>query len=99
MIATDISQVFRGLEVLLTVVVDAALDAPRIKKVGHQDSWLKPCSRGIKVEDSSPEVQHALGCPVAAEHVQQIAVHRLVPDGVVAIERGQALTGSGARYM
>src|SRR5229473_3169457 len=99
MIATDISQVFRCLETLFTVVVDAALDAPRIKKVGNQDGRLKPCSHGIKVEDSSSEVQHTFRSPMASEHMEQIAVHGLVSDGVVAVEGWQALTGSGAWYV
>ena len=60
MIASDKSQVFRGLKMLLTVVVDAALDASRIKKVGNEDSWLEPRSRRIKAEDSSPEVHDGL---------------------------------------
>ncbi len=58
MIATDISQVFRALEMLLTVEVDAALDASRAEKVGNQDRWFKPGSHRIEMEGSSPEVQH-----------------------------------------
>src|SRR6266446_9660104 len=99
MIAADISQIFRRLEILFTVVVDAALDAPRTKKVGNQDGRLEPRSHGIKMEDSSSEAQHTFRSPMASEHMQQVAVHRLVPDGVVAVERWQALTGSGARYV
>ena len=99
MIATDVSQVFRGLEMLLAVVVDAALDASRTKKVGNQDRGLKPRSHGIKMESSSPEIQHTFRSPMAAEHVEQVAVHRLVPHGVVAVEGWQALTRSGARYV
>src|SRR5712692_5737233 len=84
---------------LFTVVVDAALDAPRIKKVSDQDCRFKPRSHGIKMEDSSSEVQHTFRSPMASEHMEKVAVHGLVPDGVVAVEGWQALTGSRARYV
>src|SRR6266446_8521736 len=99
MIAADISHIFCCLEMLFAVVVHAALNAPRTKKVGNQDGRLKPRSHGIKMEDSSSEVQHTLRSPMASEHMEQVAVNGLVPDGVVAVEGWQALTGSGARYV
>src|ERR1700693_524552 len=99
MVASDVSQVFSGLEMLLTVVGNASLDSPRIKKVGNQDSRLEPRPCRIKVEDSSSEVHDALGRPAAAEHMKQIGVQRLVLHGVVAVEGGQALTRRGARYV
>ncbi len=51
------------------------------------------------MKSPSPEVQHTFRSPVAAEHVQQVAVHRLVADGIIAIERWQALARSSAGYV
>src|SRR5690242_6135957 len=99
MIAADIGQIFRRLEVLFPVVVDAALDASRTEKIGNQDGRLKARSHGIKMKDSTTEVEHTFRSPMVSEHMEQVAVHDLVPDGVVAVERGQALTRSGARYV
>ena len=53
----------------------------------------------FKVKSSIPEVQHALRRPLAAHHVQQIAIRGLITDRIVAKRRWQALTWSGAGYV
>ena len=82
---------------LFTVVTNAALDSPRIEKVSDQNRGLKPRSHRIKMEGSSPEVQHTFRSPVTAKNVEQVAIRRLVTKGIVAVERWQALAWSGAR--
>src|SRR6266478_4429204 len=99
MIAAEIGQIFRCLEMLFTVVVDAALDAPRTEQIGNQNGRLKAGSGWIKMKDSTSEVEHTFRSPMASEHMEQVAIHDLVPDGVIAVEGWQALTRSGARYV